>query len=1482
MSSGDEQGFGGYQEPPFGRQSPASLNPVHGTLASSLSSSPRARSTTTYHSLPSTLHHHHVSTFTNNPASVNQLGNHRERDSPDPADYYRGAQWTSTNVTEEINNAITDMVGVGQSAMGGKVSPMPANMLEAPHTRRPMNPSSVSPAMGNPTYPSGARPRQASFKDLINKFNNAPDQVLPLPSAPRTTSRTVSPSGNASGERNRTLPRSRPYRDSLPESITSNPHTTLYSTPSSPETNRGVPPPLSQRNSEQQLRQTRLERLSPIQTSTRNNTRLTRLRRRGSDGSLPSPNSAFLGHADESSATIPLTPTAWYLGHTDSLEAVEAGLSSGNHRRIRSDLDNSKQPPPLASPWNSEMALRAPLLRAQSEYESPPGSPNSRSRIPVSSHRLINAFGTESLSPSSNPTFRSRSAAINSPPKGTSRLPIRSPHQSPPRMPQNDFTSFAPMSHGTRDLTTTQTRNQLSESSRRLQAYIAAPPPKKSPPLRSSRPRKPVSNGVPTSPGSKIGDRVSSLQKHVNASPQLSQAQPRKLPELDNVDLEARRQHIQRVINRNKHEKRDGTPAIQPRRRSSVLSEDPKPLADDSSVPNLMSTDANTWDRVTTTTQVKDSRGEVDSKANGVHPAPKLHIDTSHSSSTSTAPHTSMDSPTLGLPGGVILAGTGEEQSVSTGALNIDAPNSAITTTSDESHITTFDPEPQSALAQENPSISHRSTPNHNVQIGGSSPSSESCDGPDSSLSGTDRESVQVMIGETAFYDSSSSRNSQELQSPTIQPAQSDHQPHNRWSASSWSSGQHHNSAYTEHCDEDGEDFYQPDHKTEPPTQSCSAVSTRSASIAGDNNALSLPLQDHGVIGPSTLLGGAHREYVMYNSPPNLVKRAKWDSKRLTQLYLEELTRGRGHGYGAAAQVLSESQPHPVTPPANENVSIANPRFQDAKLSHMANLGRPDDWEHASPSVMDWMQRRADAGTATTSPVADETPHEEVHTPRLMPSTQNDGLGLSLNSNVHDEKRPFPPRVSSSHHLSSESVQDGAPTGNLPLYPSNNSESGPPRAVGHSPDSSEDSSVRRIVTDEYSRAPDSSATSLAPSTDQTGQTETRKSPSPEQHRLKKRQNIIKELVDTEQRYVLDMTVIKDFYQKTDVLDADDFRTLFGNSEEVRVFSGQFLRDLEEAVKSIYIIPDAQRRTSQHNRESQLPEPGSLVDQSPEYAGMSDLEKDRSTSVGHVFIRHVKEMKEVYTVYLQNHDAANKKLQNLQRDPDVAAWLNDCSNEATNHTAAWNLDSLLVKPMQRILKYPLLLQGLLNSTLDDHPDHAAIANALEEVTNISHSINQSKSAEPVGQTPGRKRVQSDVRGGLSKAFGRYTEKFRSTVNVPGLFEDETYDMLAQRFGEYFVQLQVVMRDVESYSSDMQIWATHFSEYAAAMQEVTGNPELPSSYPELEAKWHRFKITVQDIATSALPDHVSFAGSAPRFYTNTYGSSILFARRSFLPW
>ncbi|KAJ5872150.1 uncharacterized protein N7529_004503 [Penicillium soppii] len=707
MSGGDEQGFGVYRESlPFGRQ-PTAPSFIPHDLDSSFP--PQAPSPYASGFVP-----HNHSTSTNHRATGDPLGDHRE-ESPDPADYYRRGALSTANVEEELNNVITDMAAADYSAIGDKVSPLPTNMEELSRARRQYRSTSDSPTLGAPaaihSLPSGARPRQTSFKDLVNKFNSTSDQLLPLPAASRTTSRTASrtasPSGSIDVEHNRILPRRRQFRESLPASITSPPRAPVDSTPSSPETDRFgpplnvngaiVPPPLFKRASESHASRPRVGELSPINTQL-NNGILARLQRRGSDGNIPSPSPAFLDHTDQFSAKTPLTPTAWYLGHVTSLEAINVGVNNGNHRRIQSDLDQNPSSKPLAEPWNPEMAVR-PLQRMNPKHGSPPDSPDSRSRIPVSSNRLATASGAESLSPSSNPTFSSRSAAILSPPKGSSRLPIPSPKYSPPRMPQDDPASFAPSSRGRRDLATGQTRNQLSESSRRLQAYIAAPPPKSSPPLRSSRPRQPVSHGASVSPRSKIGDRVSSLQKQVDKSPRSSQTR-RKLPELGNVDFEARRQHIQQAINKNKHEQAvkheqaAGSPTEIRRRplARSETSHDSKISTDKSlAASSLAGTNAEPSDEMTTV--VKESTGGVDYGGNGLHDAPRLHLNTS----LPEASHTTTDSPTLGLMEGATSTNAGEIQPVNTNASNTDAPNSAITANSDN---TTFDPEPQPGLQQ--------------------------------------------------------------------------------------------------------------------------------------------------------------------------------------------------------------------------------------------------------------------------------------------------------------------------------------------------------------------------------------------------------------------------------------------------------------------------------------------------------------------------------------------------------------------------------------------------------------------------------------------------------------------------------------------------------------------------------------------------------------------------------------------------------------
>jgi len=50
---------------------------------------------------------------------------------------------------------------------------------------------------------------------------------------------------------------------------------------------------------------------------------------------------------------------------------------------------------------------------------------------------------------------------------------------------------------------------------------------------------------------------------------------------------------------------------------------------------------------------------------------------------------------------------------------------------------------------------------------------------------------------------------------------------------------------------------------------------------------------------------------------------------------------------------------------------------------------------------------------------------------------------------------------------------------------------------------------------------------------------------------------------------------------------------------------------------------------------------------------------------------------------------------------------------------------LIKPVQRVLKYPLLLQELLQVTPNSYDDFTALELATKEITKVAERINESK-------------------------------------------------------------------------------------------------------------------------------------------------------------
>ncbi|OOQ83157.1 putative Rho guanyl nucleotide exchange factor [Penicillium brasilianum] len=1513
--SGVEQASGvrNPDPPSFGRQSSApTFSQSACPSSSTFETSPIASSLSnpTYAALRSGL----------DPAHPLEPGVHSHqafggRDSPNPDDFYRSEGVpATTDGLAGIDNVTSGRMAAGYSDLADRVSPLPTNNLDYSRARRPAYRStSDSSALRGPSasVPPTSRARQPSFKELVNKFNKTSDDVLPLPTISRSTSRAASPSGSLDSDHpSRTLPRRRHLRGESPPpvSATSNPRLPVDPTPSSPELERPgpdplnrefvIPPPLFQRIPKSHPRRPLFGELLSVNTQL-NNLGFgipTHIQRRGSEGSLPSPSPAFLDQSQPSSARSPLTPTAWYLGQTSSLEAVQTGLNgtSSSHRRARSDLAGNPSREPLADPWTPDMAVSVPLRQTKPGDVSP-GSPNSRSRIPVSSHRLPTASGPESQSSISNSTFSSRSSAIPLAPKGSSRLPKPSGKDSPPRMAETGPASFAMTGRGRRDLTIGRSRTQVPERSQLLQAYIAAPPPLKSPPLRSSRPRQPISHGGPMSPRSRIGDRISTLQQRSDPDIEPSRGprtRPRRLPELGNVDFETRRQRIQQAFTRTVQEnERKEEAAAELRRRAreqerAAHGDADTPTDEQATTPSAATANPKNLpsEEMATITQYVSVTADGGKQQRTV---PQLHLNTAVEVTESNTPHTTMDSPTLGNPEGIHR----ESHDTAPGQYHGDdvQPKSAISTGSSDTHVTQFDPEPQSGLLERKPSLSHRTLLNHIMQIRESSSSSDSCDEPDCSLSeNDDKASIKIMLRESQYLRSGSSTDTEEPRSAPLPQAETRDQP--RWSLSSWDSSVHHNQTSTcdEHCEESGDDAaLQDDQAAEPATQSCSAASTSSPSF--DENDTTSPIQtDIGLMGPDTV------EYTQqqqsshaFSTPPSLAKQGRWDSRRVTQLYLEELTRGRANnnsgnsntGNNLSNPPLSTSRTaHFVPPRAHGHGNsltddpVLVPRFQELPVADIipgfheiprpeqqrldgfspsATLAGPSDWEHASPSIMDWMQIAAEDEAITPGSENDGVAPDGLPTPRLQRAaveleasrSYDSGLGLSIN---------IQPPVREIAELPADTSCSGKDLHSKPhVLPD-----APQLHATHSTESSEDSSFQRLDSAQSRQAADSSATSLSPSAEQSMRAEPRKSPSPEQRRLKKRRHVIKELVDTEYTFGKDMKVVDDIYKGTSSscldLSAEDVKILFANSDQIAQFSFNFQDTLKKAARSVYIMPKSQRwsskRSARQNRSADVAD-----DQNGADGSTSDLEKDRATAIGEAFTLHIPQMEKVYTEYLKNHEAANKKLQILQRNQKVSIWLNECREWASDLTSAWDLDSLLVKPVQRILKYPLLLSELLESTPHDHPDRIHLQTALQEVTDISVRINEMKKrADLVGQVVGRKRNQSDVRAGLSKAFGRRTEKLRQQVGLSEMFQDKEYDYLFQKFGEHFAELHVIKNDVVIYKENTDQAMRQLGAYVGAIEKVVD--VVPSSYPELESKWRRFNMAFQEIVTVALPEHL----------------------------
>ncbi|EGC39822.1 hypothetical protein DICPUDRAFT_26275, partial [Dictyostelium purpureum] len=112
---------------------------------------------------------------------------------------------------------------------------------------------------------------------------------------------------------------------------------------------------------------------------------------------------------------------------------------------------------------------------------------------------------------------------------------------------------------------------------------------------------------------------------------------------------------------------------------------------------------------------------------------------------------------------------------------------------------------------------------------------------------------------------------------------------------------------------------------------------------------------------------------------------------------------------------------------------------------------------------------------------------------------------------------------------------------------------------------------------------------------------------------------------------------------------------------------------------------------------------------------------QSKKLGEIFIRLSPYFK-LYTEYCSNYDKAIARLkQKTEESKDLSMFLKKKNSE--NGTGL-DLISLLIMPVQRIPRYKLLLQSLIQYTPLESPDYKDVDKALESISEVANIVNES--------------------------------------------------------------------------------------------------------------------------------------------------------------
>lgn len=282
--------------------------------------------------------------------------------------------------------------------------------------------------------------------------------------------------------------------------------------------------------------------------------------------------------------------------------------------------------------------------------------------------------------------------------------------------------------------------------------------------------------------------------------------------------------------------------------------------------------------------------------------------------------------------------------------------------------------------------------------------------------------------------------------------------------------------------------------------------------------------------------------------------------------------------------------------------------------------------------------------------------------------------------------------------------------------------------------------------------------------------------------------ILMELLQSERDYIRDLKVCYTQFEKP-IHSWPDLRGVIGNLSEVIAVSEKLLYRLERSVA------------------------------------------DDGRGLGSCFISSADSMRSAYSIFCRNSDDVPIRWERLMSDssePQVRRVLENALEKIKAETNCFDIPSLLIKPVQRILKYPLLLSELVKCEEDNSTARSELTMAIQTMTEMAAAINESKRRKDLvfkyrkvddSSSFTEKFAKLNMHT-MRKKSSRLGLKLSSTFGLSSMTKDEQFDQMCAKFKSLEKTLKIFLKDLNAFLEQREDFVKMSSNFIDTVGEYYG--------------------------------------------------------------